>query len=163
MTKEDLLIYAKAVKRLRNLEAEIRGYEDAELYSANARTPSPLPYDHGNAVSPDMLAARVEKRDKMKKRKEMLEREAELGMKNILRAARVLDFDELLFLHLRFVGEPVKEFSYYIPVEDFFDLSQKLGISRRKCFIVQRTILEKIADIEGAAHGIRVLEVGYGK
>lgn len=40
------------------------------------------------------------------------------------------------------------DFSYTQPIEDFFVLAKMLGISRRKCFIVQRTILEKIAEIQ---------------
>ena len=37
MIQNDLLTYARAAKRLRTLDAQIRGYEDAELYSANNR------------------------------------------------------------------------------------------------------------------------------
>lgn len=147
MTKHDLLTYARAVKRLRTLDAQIRGYEDAELYSANNRAPTPLPYDHGNAVSPDVLAGRVEKREEMQKRREALEAEAEEGMRYIFVACHVLDLFEIEFAKLRYVGKKKGDFPYPQPVEDFFDLARMLGISRRKCFIVQRTILEKVAKI----------------
>ena len=136
MTKNELLTYARAVKRLRDLDEQIRGYEDAELYSANNRAPTPLPYDHGNAVSPDVLAGRVQKRDEMQKRKEALEAEAEEGVRRVLSAC------------LRYIGKKKGDFPYPQPIEDFFVLAKMLGISRRKCFIVQRTILEKIAEIQ---------------
>lgn len=148
MTKNELLTYARAVKHLRNLDAQIRGYEDAELYSANNRAPTPLPYDHGNAVSPDVLAGRVQKRDEMQKRKEGLEAEVEEGVRRVLSACRVLNLFEIEFVKLRYIGKKKGDFPYPQPIEDFFVLAKMLGISRRKCFIVQRTILEKVAEIQ---------------
>lgn len=148
MTKNELLTYARAVKRLRNLDAQILGYEDAELYSANNRAHTPLPYDHGNAVSPDVLAGRVQKRDEMQKRKEAIEAEAEEGVRRVLSACHVLNLFEIEFAKLRYIGKKKGDFPYPQPIEDFFVLAKMLGISRRKCFIVQRTILEKIAEIK---------------
>ena len=148
MTKNELLTYARAVKQLRNLDAQIRGYEDAELYRAHNRAPTPLPYDHGNAVSPDVLAGRVQKLDEMQKRKEAIEAEAEEGVRRVLSACHVLNLFEIEFAKLRYIGKKKGDFPYPQPIEDFFVLAKMLGISRRKCFIVQRTILEKIAEIQ---------------
>lgn len=148
MIQNDLLTYARAVKRLRVLDAQIRGYEDAELYSANNRAPTPLPYDHGNAVSPDVLAGRVEKRDEMQRQREALEAEAERGIQFLIAACRVLDHSEIEFAKLRYIGTRTGDFPYPQPVEDFFALAKMLGISRRKCFTVQRVILEKVAEIQ---------------
>ena len=84
----------------------------------------------------------------MQKRKEALEAEAEEGVRRVLSACHVLNLFEIEFAKLRYIGKKKGDFPYPQPIEDFFVLAKMLGISRRKCFIVQRTILEKIAEIQ---------------